>query len=211
MYKILFSILLIFSLFTIKAQTNTFKNGDFLFQDLDCGALCNAIENATFKDKNYKISHMGVVWIKNDSIYVIEAFNGVEKTPLNKFLSRSKTPQNKPKVVHARLKKEFQKYIPAFLKRLQLQLGKDYDTEFKLYNNKYYCSELIYETLLDENEKPIFKVKPMTFKNKNTNKFDQAWINYFKKQDIPIPEGKLGCNPADYMQSNLIDILYFYY
>jgi len=211
MYKIVLLFLFIASFFSIKSQNTTFKNGDLLFQNLDCGPLCDAIENATFNDKNYKISHVGIILIEKDSIYVIEAFNKVDKTPLQKFLNRSKTALNKPRVVHARLKKEYQKYIPTFLKRLKLQIGKAYDTEFKLYNDKFYCSELIYETLLDDNKKPLFKVKPMTFKNKRTKKFDQAWISYFKKQQIPIPEGKLGCNPADYMQSNLINILYFYY
>ncbi len=189
------------------SQQTKLQNGDLLFQDLDCGALCDAIENATFNNKKYKISHVGIVLIEKDSIFVIEAYDGVTKTPLQIFLNRSKTKDNKPRVIVARLKKKYQKYIPDFLNRLKQQIGKEYDTEFKLYNNKFYCSELIYETFLDENNQPLFLVKPMTFKNKITGKTDQAWIEYFKKQNIPIPEGKLGCNPADYLLNDMLNII----
>jgi uncharacterized protein YycO len=207
--------ILVFIILTVNilafSQVPELKNGDFLFQDLDCGALCDAIENATFNDKKYKISHVGIVLIENDSVFVIEAYNGVTKTPLKNFLNRSKTKENKPRVVISRIKKEYQKYIPDFIFKLKQQIGKEYDTEFKLYNDKFYCSELIFETFLDENNKPLFSIKPMTFKNKLTGKTDKVWIDYFKKQNIPIPEGELGSNPADYLLDDKLNILLFMY
>lgn len=201
----------LFVLLNLQAQLPKLKTGDFLFQDLDCGPLCDAIENATFHDKNYKISHVGIVLVEKDSVFVLEAYDGVTKTPLQKFLKRSVTKEEKPLVVIARLKPEYQKHIPAFIKRLKTKIGLSYDTEFKLFNNKYYCSELIYENLLDTTNKPIFTVKPMTFKNKKTHKTDLAWVNYFKEQNIAIPEGALGCNPADYLVSDRLQILVFMY
>ncbi len=210
--KILISIIiLIVSIPQINSQEVKLKNGDFLFQDLNCGPLCDAIENATFHHKKYKISHMGVVSIEDGKIYVIEAYKKVQKTPLKDFLNRSLTQQNQPKVIVGRLKPAYQSLIPAFLKRLYQQLGKAYDTEFKLFNHKYYCSELVYENLLDRQQKPILPVKPMSFKNKLTQTFDSAWIKYFKKQNLPIPEGQPGCNPADYMLNPKIQLVYFYY
>jgi len=209
--KRLFFLLLLFGFFKTQAQLPVLKTGDFLFQDLDCGALCDAIENATFNNKKYTISHLGIVFIKKDSVFVIEAFDGVSKTPLHVFLNRSKTKENKPRVIVARLKEKYQKLIPNFISRIKREIGKSYDTEFKLFNNKYYCSELVYENMLDAKNKPLFTVKPMTFKNKNTGKTDQAWIDYFKKQNIPIPEGELGCNPADYMLSDQLKIIAFMY
>jgi hypothetical protein len=200
-----------FVLFSQVIQTELYKNGDFLFQDLDCGPLCDAIENATFHNKKYKISHVGVIVIEHDSIFVIEAYEKVQKTPLKKFLNRSKTIDNKPKVIHARLRSEFDSIISGSLQRLKTHLGKPYDHEFKLYNDKFYCSELLYETFLDGRGRPVFKIHPMTFKNKNTGKTDQAWIDYFKEQNIPIPEGEPGCNPADYLQDENIKILQFMY
>ena len=204
-------ILFLLTLLPLNAQEIKLQTGDFLFQDLDCGALCDAIENATFNDKKYKISHMGIVLVENDSTFVLEAYNEVEKTPINTFLNRSKTKQGNPRVILARLKPEFQKYIPNFIQRLKTKIGLAYDTEFKLYNNKYYCSELVYENMLDSLEKPLFTIKPMTFKNQKTHQIDQAWIEYFKKQNIPIPEGELGCNPADYLLSDKLKIIRFYY
>lgn len=39
-----------------------FKDGDFLFQELSCGPLCEAIVRVTQSWENRKFNHMGIVY-----------------------------------------------------------------------------------------------------------------------------------------------------
>ncbi len=199
----------LFFIFLFFACSNTSKlqSGDLIFQDLDNSTLSDAIENATADAGILKISHIGIVVIENGNIFVIEAFDSVQKTPLKSFLNRSKFANGNPKVMVGRLKKEFRNTIDAALIRASNLLGKPYDMEFRLNNDKYYCSELVYDSFLMEDNSPIFSVKPMSFTNKNTGKIDQTWIDYFKAQNSIVPEGELGNNPADYAKSTVVDIL----
>ena len=73
------------------AQTNDLpplQNGDLLFQDMDCGPICNAIEEVTEGFDGHDFSHIGLVTIQKDSIFIIEAIGkDVHLTPLATFLS----------------------------------------------------------------------------------------------------------------------------
>ncbi len=208
--KFLFYIFFLFFLSSCKS-VREFQTGDLLFQDLDCGPLCDAIENATAKDDKYRISHMGIVWVEKDSVYVLEALDSVMKTPLNVFLNRSKTAGGKPKVIHARLRKPYRKYIPSAMQKILSLLGKPYDDVFELHNGKYYCSELVYENFTDENGQPVFFLVPMNFKDYRTGKIPRVWKDYFKRKNLPVPQGKPGSNPYDYYKSNRIKIIRRYY
>ncbi len=188
-------------------STIELKTGDLLFQDLNCGALCDAIENATLGRNGERFSHIAVVVKEGSGMFVIEAYDGVSKIPLDFFLHRDLQPNQKSRVVVGRLKEDYQQYIPKAISKANALIGLPYDEEFKLNNDKYYCSEFIYDIFLDENQEHIFKVKPMTFVNQTTGKTDQAWLDYFKNQDISTPEGELGCNPIDYYESDKVTIL----
>ena len=188
-------------------QTEKLKTGDFLFQNLDNTKLSESIEKATSNKEDFQISHMGIVTIENNTVFVIEAFDSVQKTPIVSFLKRSTYENGMPKVIVGRLKSGFQKHIKAAIKRANKLLGKPYDKEFRLNNGKYYCSELVYESFLDNENKPIFLVKPMSFVNIETGKIDQTWLDYYKKLNCKIPQGELGNNPADYAKSDAIQII----
>ncbi len=200
-------ILLIYIPFLACTPYKKILEGDLLFQDLDDSALSESIEKATADKKDYQISHMGIVIKENHQFYVIEAYDSVQKTPLKQFLNRSKDLFNKPKVIVGRLKKEYQYTVPKAIVKAKKMLGLPYDKQFLLNNNAYYCSELIYDIFLKKDNEPLFTVQPMSFTNKQTGKIDQAWIAYFDKQNMQTPEGKLGCNPADYSKSDKIKII----
>ena len=85
------------------------------------------------------------------------------------------------------------------------KIGDKYDNVFILNNNRYYCSELIYEFFEESN---IFELKPMTFINPNTNDTLETWKNYYKNLQTEIPEGKLGINPGIMSKSKKIDIIH---
>lgn len=187
--------------------------GDLLFQDVDCGTLCDAIEKVTTGFQGANFSHVGIV-AKNDSgnFVVIEAVSsGVEATPLRTFLDRSFDAKHRPKVVVGRLKMPYRHLIRSALKEALTLKGKAYDKVFAIDNEAYYCSELIYEIFLRANgNNPVFSLQPMTFKDPDTGEILAAWEDYFSKLGVSIPEGKPGVNPGGISRSSVLSIIYVY-
>ena len=186
------------------------RNGDLLFQDLDSSPLCDAIEQVTSGFNNLKFSHVGIVIIVENNTYILEAFsNGVDTITLDQFLNRSLNHKNKPKVVVGRLIKEYSQLIPKAIEAGISLIGKQYDEEFKINNNKFYCSELIYNMFLKANKNhAVFNLQPMTYKHQG--KTLDTWLTYFENLNIPIPENEPGINPGGMSRSKKIDIIYNY-
>lgn len=204
---------LICLLFVGCRQNLTLQPGDLLFQDLDCGALCDAIETVTTGFKRMNFSHVGIVAKDDsDSFVVIEAVSsGVEVTPLHTFLGRSADEKGQPKVVIGRLKEPYRRLIPHALKEAVALKGKPYDKVFAIENGTYYCSELMYEIFFRANDNnPVFKLEPMTFKAPNTAETLPAWEKYFSKLGVSIPEGQMGINPGGISRSPILTIVYRY-
>lgn len=189
------------------------KPGDLLFQDSDCGPFCDAIEKVTFGIDGAKFSHVGlVIPNKNNKLVVIEAItNGVVETPLDSFFDRSYDKNNDSKVVVGRLKEEYRDLIPEAIEFSQTKLGLPYDDVFNITNNRYYCSELIYEAYkYANNGQPIFELQAMTYKDPETNATFPIWEDYFKNLNVPIPEGEPGLNPGGMSRSDYIDIVFLF-
>ena len=188
--------------------------GDIVFQDSDCGPFCESIEKVTFGIEGSKFSHVGLVIPKEgkEKLVVLEAITmGVVETPLDSFFMRSSDSDNKSKVVVGRMKKEHQHLIPQAIAFAKTRLGAAYDDVFDISNDKYYCSELIYDSFKSaNNNQPIFQLQNMTYKDPETNAIFPIWENYFQKLKVPIPEGEPGLNPGGMSLSSYIDIVHFY-
>jgi len=220
--------IILFSLFCIACGNNTTKEytefqlelGDFLFQDLDSSPLCDAIELVTpgFKDGNF--SHIGIVveigdpycmnpeYEPTEHIRILEALpGGVITTRVDSFLMRSSDYNNNPKVIVGRLNDEYKHTIPTAVQFSKNQIGVDYDEVFILDNDKYYCSELIYEAFLNNS---IFELQPMTFLHPISNDTLQTWKDYYKEIEVEIPQNKMGINPGIMSLSNKIKMVHFY-
>jgi len=186
----LFLFQLITTSFQLYAQKTNLKEGDLLFQHLNCGSFCEAIEAVTPAYNGMHFAHVGIL-IKNEQKQwvVAEAISkGVCLTPLDSFINRSGTKN----IYVGRLKPKYK--LPT-LKEIEKYIGKPYDTVFNIYNDAYYCSELVYY-LYFYKDKPIFRLSPMTFKDPKTNNYFPAWEEYFNKMHIQIPEGEPGLNPG---------------
>jgi hypothetical protein len=201
--KKLFCIVLLFPLLGF-AQKVKLQDGDLIFQDMDCGPLCDAIEAVTEGYKGHDFSHMGMVYHQNDTIYIIEAAGtAVRLNTLEKFRQNTKKP-----MYVGRLKKQYRQLIEPAIEFSLKQLGVPYDDEYVYDNGSYYCSELIYDAFMYANDAaPFFKLYPMTYKKPGTNQFFPAWVEYYKAINKPIPEGKPGCNPGGMSTSDKIEIV----
>lgn len=187
--------------------------GDLLFQDLDCGPLCDAIEKVTTGYQGANFSHVGIAAVNDDgSIVVIEAVSsGVKVTPLWTFLGRSVDTKGRPKVVVGRLRRAYRHLIaPAIEEAFSLE-GKPYDKVFAIDNKAYYCSELIYEIFRRANDNtPVFTLQPMTFREPGTEQTQQVWQDYFSTLGVPVPEGQPGINPGGISRSAALTIIHTY-
>lgn len=182
-------------------QVANLQNGDLLFQNIDCGPLCDAIEKVTSGYKGNDFSHIGLVYRRNDSVYVIEAIGkDVHLTPIQDFAARTTHP-----MYVAALKPAYKKLNKQALKYALQQQGVPYDDVFLYNNGKYYCSELIYDAYKNANgNKPFFRLEPMTFKQPGTTQYFDAWVKYYEELKTAIPEGKKGINPGGISRSDKI-------
>ncbi|MGQ2982906.1 YiiX/YebB-like N1pC/P60 family cysteine hydrolase [Flavobacterium sp.] len=203
-YFIAFFIFVTTSLTAQEKQKLPLLDGDLIFQDMDCGPLCDAIEAVTEGYGGKDFSHMGMVYHRNDTVYVIEAAgSAVRLTTLEKF---SKNTKKEMPVM--RLKKKYSKLIPTAIAFSLKQVGVPYDDEYVYDNGSYYCSELIYDAFKSANKnKPFFELFPMTYKQPGTDEFFPAWVEYYKAIGKPIPEGLPGCNPGGMSVSDKIEII----
>ena len=174
------------------------RAGDLIFQDLDCGPMCNAIEAVTEGVNGREFSHCAMVVEEHDTLKVIEAIgDAVQLTSMSDFLKRSN------KVLAARLKTGDKELISRAVKYSKSLLGKPYDDVFLLNNDQYYCSELLYEAFKAANYgKEFFELEPMTFKDPKTGDFYPVWVDYYHELHCRIPEGKPGLNPGSISRSD---------
>ena len=116
--------------YMISNLTYTPQQGDVIFHVSESSQSA-AIKLGTWS----RYSHCGLIIKKNGKLYVLEAENGVELTPIRQWLKRGKMCHHYRVM---RLKDEQTLNLPY-------KLGGRYDRAFRFNNGKYYCSELVWE------------------------------------------------------------------
>lgn len=170
------------------------QTGDLVFQDLDCGPLCDAIEQVTPGLRGAEVTHVGMVVVGADGLTVIEAIGpAVQEIPLEQFLARTSDSDGRPKVFVERLRDPAR--IPAAVAWMQERLGTPYDDRFDADDRAFYCSELMQDALNAVGE-PAFPPIAMTFRKPGSKRAFPAWARYFRQMAHPIPEGSPGSNPG---------------
>lgn len=208
--KILRLAFLLFTLSLIGCASGelALQSGDLLFQANPPSEKTKAIKGAGKGYNGLEFSHVGIVDIQGIDTMVIEATTqGVRSIPIAIFLKESDKIKDKPYVFVGRLLPKYHYLIPSSIERAKKEIGKVYDSVFLPNNNALYCTELVYESFRDKDNKPIFESKPMSFKDKKTGMYYQVWVDFYKKVGIPIPEGIIGTNPNDMSNSKAIKII----
>jgi uncharacterized protein YycO len=122
--------------YTIRTVKYTPKDGDIIFQSSQ-SFQSTAIKIGTVS----KYSHCGIIVMRNDRPYVLEAHKGVELTPLNKWIDRG-VLCNHYKIMRLKDAKKL---------KINYTLNVPYDLDFRFNNGKYYCSELVWDIYKDNN------------------------------------------------------------
>lgn len=195
-------------LFAQPKLADSVENGDLIFQRLPCGGLCDAIIKTTPCKPGLAFNHCGIIYKIAGRLYVVEAIGeAVQQTQIDDFLKRDTSRH----IYIAKVKEEYRqqnnRMIGDAIKQAQLYIGVKYDDAFLPGDSALYCSELVWETYKDANKKPLFDLKPMTFKDPKTKKTFAAWVKYYKSISQPIPEGKPGINPCAIANSNKVRLI----
>ena len=117
------------------ASIENVKEGDVIFQT-SLSQQSPLIQIGT----RSKITHCGIIVMIDGNPYVLETLKTLVVTPLDKFVARGKDGKywlKRSEIENIKIK--YDNY-----------LGKPYDLAFKFDNNKFYCSELIYDIYLNQ-------------------------------------------------------------
>lgn len=193
MQNVIKTIVFLGLLLLISCTTEEYKlqSGDILFQEPSSSFLGNAIDEVTQRDGTTHFSHVGLLEQKaNGELQVLHAASkGTQEVSLSDFMQADGEARI---TVAYRLKPTYSKAIPTAIQSAHNMLGKPYNLSYVLTDTAHYCSEYVYKAFLSDS---IFQLEPMTFKNPTTGEFPEAWILYYQKLGIEIPEGLPGCNP----------------
>jgi hypothetical protein len=177
--------------------------GDLLFMYHPSCNLSQAIDLVTQTGNETHYSHIGIVERTADAIIVYHSTPklGVYREKLEQFLHPDET---EAEVKVYRLKEEFSYCIPHAISSARKLLREDYNHSFRITSPGYYCSELIYTIFAPSR---IFDLNPMTFKDKQSNKYMPQWVKYYDQLGISIPEGQPGCNPNGMAASDKLRLM----
>ncbi len=131
---ILLLLSLIFALFSCTSSPEV-KEGDMVFQ-------CSQSQQSPYIQQatGSAYTHCGIIIEEPSGLFVLEASNVVKLTPYDEWIKKGRDEEVKiVRVFEKHVKVEYQQY-----------LGKKYDLAFKFDNDKYYCSELLYDIYLEQ-------------------------------------------------------------
>ena len=179
------------------------KSGDLLFRGASSDNISEAIDIVTQTSGATHFSHVGMVEVLDWGIFVLHAspVGGTCEVSINEFLH----PEgNSVTVIAYRLKDQWQATIPDAIKKAKQMLGKPYNFSYIMSDTAHYCSEFVYLAFASNS---VFYLNPMTFKDPITHNFSPAWVEYYQKMGLGIPEGMPGCNPNGLAASSKLERL----
>jgi hypothetical protein len=160
------------------------KGGDLIFLSLDCYA-CKLIEATTHSP----YSHVGTIDREEtgDLMVIMAVSPRVTRVPLRWLVSKA---LGQPLFMRIRDPQKLG-WAERALEIARRYLGRPYDPDFILGDEKLYCSELIYFSFNGATQNPEipFRLKVMHFAP-----FTTKWAEVLGH---PPPEGQMGVSPGD--------------
>lgn len=203
------SFLLFFSKNSLSQTCQTYHNicirtGDLIFVGAEQENLSGAINRVTQRENSASFDHVGILEVEESGIYVLHAIGkkGSVREPLDSLiLAKAESPR---RFALYRLEETYQSAIPEAITQSKLLLGQPYNWSYVLNDSSLYCSDMVERAF---RHAQIFTLEPMTFINPETQKPDAFWVDFYKKQNMAVPEGKLGCNPNGLAASDKLQLI----
>ena len=183
-------------------QAEPLQTGDLIFvglpadYSLDHDSMDRAIAQATGGQTGLNRIHAAIAEVDSlGQVWIIDATlkYGVDRHPLDTFL-RQFTLHDGSLPTFEVMRLTDNSRAEEFVCNAKQYLGLPYDLYFLSDNGAYYCTELIYDSYLQEDGTPIFHAAPMNFKNAD-GEMPRYWEQLFARIGQPIPQDKPGTNP----------------
>lgn len=205
----IFFILLTVLLGWSQVPLENLQQGDIIFQELNCGSLCESIAKVTPSKEGYLFTHAGLVLKKDEKILVVEAIGDkVQCTSIEDFMKRTASTKMGGIAV-ARFKSNAKARKAYEAAEIALNyLGVPYDNAFLPDGTALYCTELIQLVFRKVGLGNAIKSKPMTFKDPATGKILEAWQKYYDELNMKVPERLMGTNPGRLSLYNGLKFIY---
>lgn len=129
------------------------QDGDLIFHKSQ-----SAQSKAIFEATGSEWSHVGMLVKDKNAWYVVEARNGIETTPLQKFIDRGRNKEFR--ILRSAFYNDA-KMRTALHKALRSYAGKKYDIYFEFSDAKIYCSELTFKVLKKVTGQEVGRVNKM--------------------------------------------------
>ena len=181
------------------------QKGDLVFILGDSSSdFSDAITDATVHRKDQlKFDHVAIVDVVDGEPCVVEAssFGGVKESNWEEFKQSATLSDGRCGIVVKRLTVAYD--VDAVIMRARKHLGEEYDWSFRPDNGKMYCSELVFESYLDNEGRHLFDAGPMSFRDAEGN-MPRFWTDLFERLGEEVPEGVVGTNPTDMSKSEIL-------
>lgn len=209
--KIIFILFLLAIVITTscRQKADGIRNGDLVFVGLpakyeaEASSIDAAISAATGIENQVQITHVCIVEVAKDSLWIIDATpnRGVSRRPLKTFLEESRRIDgSSPEYIVKRVKGINTDAAVVLAKSF---CGRSYDFRFLPDNEEFYCSELIQQCYLDARGEPIFESQPMNFLAPDGS-MPPFWEQLFRQLEMEVPQGIPGTNPQHLSESEFL-------
>ena len=178
------------------------QTGDLIFvgipadYSLDHDSMDSAIAEATGGETGLNRIHTAIAEVDADGqVWIIDATikYGVDRHPLDTFLRQFTLHDGSLPTFEVKRLTDNSR-AEEFVRNAKQYLGLPYDVLFLPENDAYYCTELVYDSYLQEDGTPIFHAAPMNFRNA-AGEMPRYWEQLFARIGQSVPQGVPGTNP----------------
>jgi len=166
------------------------QTGDIVLQDLKSPSS-EAIKLAT----NSPYSHCGIVSMKDNGAFVIEAVGPVRKIPLEEWIENGEG-------LYSILRLKEGRNVDDVIRAAEKYLGLPYDRRYLWGDDEFYCSELVYKAY--RRGCGISLCDPRQFEEYNLEPIKRAIMERFGE----VPIGQMVVTPGDLAHSELLIVVY---